>query len=156
MVTLIVIAVVCVGLMKAWRRVPDSAKAEGVRALRRVRLMTGEYSLEHLMAHMIDEALRSVVVSVSRSYMPNILRYGLHPEDAKRWGQFFPALEQELASLLQQEVKQRRDLALAGGTVSVLLFQDPTAQPGRPTFVAQIAPRSGDADHDGETVLAAV
>jgi hypothetical protein len=123
---------------KAWRAVPPAGRAEIDRLWRAGRVRLGQYGLELLMRRMRDEMLGSVVPSITQSYVPNVMRFGLHPQDARRWGQYFDQLAKELHTLMLREV-DARGLKLNAAGLRVLLFEDETAEPGRPTFSASMA-----------------
>ena len=85
------------------------------RAVREVRLSLGAYSLAMVMERMRDEILAvSAITSVRRTYVPSWMRFGLHPVDYRRWGQFSAALAEELTGVMVEEIK-KRSLVLAGG-----------------------------------------
>lgn len=122
---------------KAWRSMPPAAREEIDRLWRAGRVRLGHYGLELVMRRMRDEMLDSVVPSITQSYVPNVMRFGLHPQDARRWGQYFDQLATELHALMLREV-DARGLKLNAAGLRVLVFEDETAEPGRPTFSASM------------------
>lgn len=162
MSSLILLVILFFGLAAAarrvWRRAPDTTRHEVAKAARDLRLMTGSYSLKLLMQRMIDDMLDSVVPGLKRSYVPNDMRFGLHPDDAARWGDFFPVLRDELRTALLEEIARRPALLLTAD-VAITLAEDAAARPGRPSVKAALRPvehhePAGGPDHDGHTVLA--
>lgn len=119
-------------------RLPESVCRDLVRTARFLQLRAGGYSLKTLMQSMVDEMLGSVLPSIARSYVPANMRFGLHPQDARRWGDYFPELARELRDLMLAEVASRPDLELKR-ELHVSIVEDTTASPGRPSFCANMA-----------------
>lgn len=142
-VSLIIFFCFLAGAWFAWHRLPASGRADCRRAVRDVRLRAGAYSLAMLMDRMRDDMLNSVVPSIRRSYMPNVMRFGLHPRDMQRWGQFSLQLAEELRTVMLEEVRVRA-LVLSDGRLTVVISEDEAAAPGRPILSATISPRRSD------------
>jgi hypothetical protein len=123
----------------AMRRVGTAAMSSLMpsrRVTRVVRLVLGGHGLKTVMETMIDDMFGSVLPSITKSYLPNVVTFGLHPQDVRRWGACFDQLAAELAGLIMAQLDRRPDLELAGH-LEVRLVEDETAGAGRPTFAAQ-------------------
>lgn len=121
-----------------WRRLPDTWHTEVARTVRDVRLRSGAYSLKLVMEHMVDEMLASVLPSVTKSYVPNEMTFGMHPRDASRWGGYFDKLADELRAVVLLEVRRRSDLHLGDAGLRVVVRRDAAGEPGRPSFSARM------------------
>src|SRR4051812_44805606 len=95
-------------------RVADSWVSAGRRLARAVKVALGGYSLRIVMESMVDAMLDGVVPSVTKSYVPNVVIFGLHPQDVRRWGAYFDRLAEELRALILVHVQHRAHLRLCG------------------------------------------
>jgi hypothetical protein len=117
------------------RRHSGVADAIVSRGLDEARLALGTYDLRMVMRSMLNEVVASAVPSLERSYLPNDLRFGLHPRDIARWGGYADGLVSELELLMGRELAGRPDFALLGdGRLHLEIHEDSEASPGRPTF----------------------
>lgn len=131
-----------------WHRLPDSLHADINRLVIEVRILTRTYTLKHVVEMMRLEMLAGVLPSLTRAYVPNEMWFGLAPCDSQRWGGFGEGLVQELLDLISREVAARETFELLGdGQIHLHLSEDPDAEPGRPTFAAQVKHAPGPIPH---------
>lgn len=138
--TLTILFFILISAVIAYRRrarVPEALHTAVRRIVREARLTLGEYTLKMIMEGMIDDVFDGVLPSVTKSYVPNVVTFGLHPKDVRRWGAYFGELADELASLVAAATASRENLELCG-SLKVTLVEDESAQPGRPTMRAEI------------------
>lgn len=67
---------------------------------RRIRIGLGEYRLEDLVAQMIELTIASSVPSVTRTYVPVDLCFGISLDDERRWSALLPLVASEVADLI--------------------------------------------------------
>ena len=137
LILLAAVIVVAVVARRSAGRVPEPVRSAVRRGVRSARVALGEYSLANVMEAMIDDMLDSVLPSLTKSYVPNVVTFGLHAEDVRRWGAYFDQLAAELRALVLAHVARRADLALCG-QLEVELIEDVAARPGRPTLTARM------------------
>ena len=113
-------------------------------ALRSAHARLGTYTLAMLMQRMLDEMHASAMPSITKSYVPNEMTFGLHPRDVRRWGKCFDQLADELVDLMLRSVAASPDLHLSDAGLVVRLTSDEQAEPGRPSFEARMSSRSAD------------
>jgi hypothetical protein len=135
---LIAVSLAFAGAYRSGRIVSSGTRAEGRRLVRSARVAAGHYDLKIVMAIMIDDMFASVMPSITKSYMPNVVTFGLHPDDVHRWGDCFGQLADELSAVIAAHVDRRKDLQL-GGPLQVTLVQDADARRGHPTFRVRFA-----------------
>ena len=139
MAALIFIGVLLAAAYMGFRRAPAAFRAEVGKSVREVRLRVGEsHGLKLVMEHMVDTMLGSVLPSISKSYVPNEMSFGLHPADAGRWGGYFDQLAEVLRVFMLAEFRRRPELCLSDAGLAITLVTDAGAAPGRPTFAARM------------------
>ena len=113
------------------RRVAVSAVFQWV--TRRLRIALGEHRLKDLVAQMIELTIASSVPSVTCTYMPVDLCFGISRDDDRRWGALLPLVAGELAELVSARAKTLGYTVSAKPRVSFVACDE--VRPGHATII---------------------
>lgn len=132
------------------------ALAGARRTAREVRVFSGEYRLEDFVERVIDLAFGSAMPSVTRTYLPAVLEFGIAKEDAEQWAGLLPLVTDELRQLLVNRATAGGYTVLQRPTISFVVSAD--ARPGRPMLLRAALPASStngaERSEDATLVLA--
>jgi hypothetical protein len=101
--------------------------------VRRVRIELGEHRLEDLATQMIELAIASSVPSVTRTYVPVELCFGISSDDDRRWSALLPLVASELAELIAARATTLGYTVLA--TPRVSFATSGKVRPGHATII---------------------
>jgi hypothetical protein len=145
---LLAVALAIVIVRAIGKMLPAGTRGLLAKLVREMRILTGRYSVRDVVAVMLEQLYASALPSVNRSYLPNHVTFGLHPEDARRWGGFFPDLEREITMLLETRIKHSERLVLTG-PLRIKIQIDQAARPGRPTYAGGTRPGAKAPERSG-------
>lgn len=100
---------------------------------RRIRIELGEHRLGDLVEQMVELAIASSVPSVTRTYVPVDLRFGISCDDDRRWNALLPLVSSELAELIAERAETLGYSLLAPPRVSFAVSGE--VRPGHATII---------------------